>query len=44
MFNLFNRVNLNGIDTNYGDTSAGFGTTSSNMPPRNMQLGARISF
>ena len=44
MFNLFNRVNLNGVDTNYGDTSANFGTTSSNMPPRNMQLGARLSF
>ena len=44
MFNLFNRVNLNGVDTNYGDTSAGFGTTSSNMPPRNMQVGARFIF
>jgi hypothetical protein len=44
IFNLFNRVNLNGIDTNFGDTSAGFGTTSSNMPPRNMQLGARLTF
>lgn len=44
MFNLFNRVNLNSVNTNYGDTSAGFGTTSSNMPPRNMQLGAKISF
>jgi hypothetical protein len=44
VFNLFNRVNLNGIDTNYGDASAGFGTTSSNLPPRNMQLGARFTF
>jgi len=44
MFNLFNRVNLNGVGANYGDTSAGFGTTSSNKPPRNMQLGARFHF
>ena len=44
LFNLFNRVNLNGVDTNYGDTSANFGTTNSNMPPRNMQVGARLTF
>ena len=44
MFNLFNRVNLNGVNNNFGDGSAGFGTTSSNMPPRNMQVGARITF
>lgn len=44
MFNLFNRVNLNGVDTNYGDTSANFGTTNSTLPPRNMQLGASINF
>ncbi len=44
IFNLFNRVNLNGVDNNYNDTSAGFGTTSSNLPPRNMQLGARVTF
>jgi len=44
MFNLFNRVNLNGVDTNYGDSSANFGTTNSNLPPRNMQVGARFVF
>ncbi len=44
VFNLFNRVNLNGVNANFGDTSANFGTTSSNMPPRNMQLGAKLSF
>jgi len=44
IFNIFNRVNLNGVNTNYGDTSANFGTTSSNLPPRNMQLGAKLSF
>ena len=43
-FNVFNRVNLNGVNANYGDASAGFGTTSSNLPPRNMQVGARINF
>jgi hypothetical protein len=44
LFNLFNRVNLNGVNTNYGDTSANFGTTNSNLPPRYMQLGAKLSF
>lgn len=44
IFNLFNRVNLNGVNTNYGDTSANFGTTSSNLPPRNMQVAARLTF
>jgi hypothetical protein len=44
IFNLFNRVNLNGVNTNYGDTSANFGTTNSNLPPRYMQLGAKLSF
>ena len=43
-FNLFNRVNLNSVNANFGDTSANFGTTNSNLPPRNMQLGARLSF
>ena len=33
-FNLFNRVNLNGVDANFNDTSAGFGTTGSSLPPR----------
>ena len=43
-FNLFNRVNLNGVDANYNDTSAGFGTTSSTMFPRYLQLAARLNF
>ena len=43
-FNLFNRVNLNGVDSNYNDTSAGFGTTSSTMSPRYLQLAARLTF
>ncbi|QNI32580.1 TonB-dependent receptor [Alloacidobacterium dinghuense] len=41
-FNLFNRVNLNGVDTNLQDGN--FGQTSSTLPPRNMLLGARINF
>jgi hypothetical protein len=44
IFNLFNRVNLNGVNTNFNDTSAGFGTTGSSLPPRYMQLGAKVSF
>src|ERR1700677_1265254 len=43
-FNLFNRVNLNGVDANYNDASAGFGTTSSTLFPRYLQLAARINF
>jgi hypothetical protein len=46
VFNLFNRVNLDSsyLNDNYGDASANFGTTNHNLPPRNMQLGARINF
>jgi hypothetical protein len=43
-FNLFNRVNLNGVDANYNDASAAFGTTSSTLFPRYLQLAARINF
>jgi len=43
-FNVFNRVNLNGVDTNLGDATANFGTTNGTLPPRNMQVGASISF
>jgi hypothetical protein len=41
-FNLFNRVNLNGVDTNLQDGT--FGQTSSTLPPRNMLLGVRLNF
>jgi TonB dependent receptor len=44
IFNLFNRVNLNGVNSNFNDTSANFGTVSSTLPPRYMQLGAKIKF
>jgi hypothetical protein len=43
IFNLFNRVNLNGVDSNFNDTTS-FGTTSSSLPPRYMQLGAKLKF
>jgi hypothetical protein len=41
-FNLFNRVNLNGVDTNLQDST--FGQTSSTQPARNMLLGAKLTF
>ncbi|MBS1802358.1 MAG: TonB-dependent receptor [Acidobacteria bacterium] len=44
VFNLFNRVNLNGVNANFNDTSAGFGTTGSSLPPRYMQLGTKFAF
>ena len=43
-FNVFNRVNLNGVNANYNDTSAGFGTTSGTSSPRYLQLAARLTF
>ena len=43
-FNLFNRVNLNDVNANWGDSSAGFGTTNGNLQPRNMQVAARFIF
>ena len=42
IFNLFNRVNLTGVDTNLQD--GGFGQTSSTNPPRNMLVGVRLNF
>lgn len=41
-FNLFNRVNLNGVDTNLQDGT--FGQSSSTRAPRNMLLGAKLTF
>ncbi len=42
-FNIFNRVNLNGVDNNAADLTT-FGTSTSSNVPRNMQLGARLFF
>ena len=41
-FNLFNRLNLNGVDSNLADAS--FGQSTAVFNPRWIQLGARISF
>jgi len=41
-YNVFNRVNLGGINANL--TSANFGKSTSQLNPRNIQLGAKIVF
>jgi hypothetical protein len=41
-FNIMNRANFRGVDTNWSNSS--FGTISSAGPPRNIQLGLRFSF
>ena len=40
--NVINRVNPNGVDRFLGDGS--FGKSTSTLPPRQIQLGARIYF
>jgi hypothetical protein len=42
-FNLFNRVNLNGVNMDAASGSS-FGTSTSTQIPRQGQLGARIEF
>ncbi|HTS31008.1 MAG TPA: TonB-dependent receptor [Bryobacteraceae bacterium] len=41
-YNVFNRVNLGGINANL--TSATFGKSTSQLNPRNIQIGAKIAF
>jgi hypothetical protein len=41
-FNLLNRVNLNGVDPNLADGT--FGKSTSQLEPRWLQIGARVSF
>jgi hypothetical protein len=41
-YNVFNRVNLGGINSNL--TSASFGKATSQLNPRNIQLGAKLMF
>ncbi|MDQ2842908.1 MAG: hypothetical protein M3Y72_18095, partial [Acidobacteriota bacterium] len=41
-FNIFNRVNYQGVDTNLQDGS--FGQSGGTNPARNMLLGGRIDF
>ena len=42
MFNIFNQVNYRSPGTNL--SSAGFGSMTSAAPPRNVQIGFRVSF
>jgi hypothetical protein len=42
-FNVFNRVNLNGVDTGGNDGNT-FGTSTGTNIPRNGQLAARLTF
>lgn len=43
MINAFNRVNLQGVDSNAND-GTNFGTVTSAYIPRNMIVSARITF
>lgn len=43
IFNLFNRVNLQGVDGNAND-GGNYGKSNQQYPARNMDLGARINF
>jgi hypothetical protein len=42
VYNLFNRVNLQGVDANL--SSSTFGQVTSQYNPRNLQVGAKITF
>ena len=42
VYNLFNRVNLQGVDSNLPDGT--FGRVTSQYNPRNLQVGAKITF
>ncbi len=42
VYNLFNRTNLNGVDS--GMTDSSFGQSTSQLPPRSLQLHLRASF
>jgi hypothetical protein len=43
-FNLFNRVNLTGMDGNLSDAGTTFGKATSTFNPREMQLGLKLIF
>ena len=42
VYNVFNRVNLQGIDANLPDGT--FGQVTSQYNPRNLQVGAKVTF
>jgi len=43
-FDLFNRVNLSGFDSNFADAGGTFGKAQTQQLPRNWQLGGRFTF
>jgi hypothetical protein len=43
VFNVFNRVNLNGVDGNAND-GGNFGRSLAQFTPRNSDVGVRINF
>jgi Carboxypeptidase regulatory-like domain len=43
-FNVFNRVNLTGFDSNLADAGSTFGKATAQQLPRNWQLGGRLTF
>jgi hypothetical protein len=43
-FNIFNRVNLAGFDTNLPDVGSTFGKATAQQLPRNWQIGGRLTF
>jgi len=43
-FNVFNRVNLTGFDSNLADLTSNFGKATAQQLPRNWQIGGRLTF
>jgi hypothetical protein len=43
-FDLFNRVNLTGFDSNLADSGGNFGKATQQQLPRNWQIGGRFTF
>ena len=43
-FNIFNRVNLTGFDSNLADQGGNFGKATAQQLPRNWQIGGRFTF
>lgn len=43
-FNVFNRVNLNGVDSNWADVGGTFGRSTSSLPARVTQLEGKFTF
>jgi hypothetical protein len=43
-FNIFNRVNLTGFDSNLANSASTFGKATAQQLPRNWQIGGRLTF